>query len=133
MGQGIRFGERFLCIKTVKMKKDKTDIRYIKGKEYVSQLSGAITDEKGNVSHYWNDAKSEYFTKVGDSVVSVGEKFVCIKTVIENKGGHHHSEVYSKGFIYLSEEEGCITNNLGQMHHGWDNPKKNFIKILTEI
>ncbi len=49
--------------------------------------------------------------------IEKGDLFVCIKTV---KMIHSGEKVYRKGFTYVSEVEGCITNHSGEKHHHWD-------------
>lgn len=63
--ENIENGDRFLCIDTVVM--NYTDeIAYIKGKEYVSELGGCITDEQGTETHYWSEKEGvwNYFIKL---------------------------------------------------------------------
>ena len=52
--------------------------------------------------------------------VEVGDQFVCIKTVKMLLTGE---KVYRKGFMYVSENDKCITNHLGNKHHQWPGGK----------
>lgn len=49
--------------------------------------------------------------------IKVGDKFVCIKTVIDNE----ERMPYKIGEIYTSEIDGCITNEMGYKDHKWGN------------
>lgn len=61
----IKKGDRFKCIKTVIMDNNPDDIAYRKGKFYVSDYDGCITDENEFKGHSWLVRKlSEYFIKV---------------------------------------------------------------------
>lgn len=61
----IKKGDRFKCIKTVIMDNNPNDIAYRKGKFYVSDYDGCITDENEFKGHSWSERKlSEYFIKV---------------------------------------------------------------------
>lgn len=45
-----------------------------------------------------------------------GQVFECIKTVIMNGDG---DIAYEKGYLYMSEEDGCITDLSGDIFHSW--------------
>lgn len=47
----ILVGDEFICIKDVVM--EDGPISYIKGKRYISHNTDCITDEQGDVRHYW--------------------------------------------------------------------------------
>ena len=61
----IHKGDTFLCIKTVEMEDDGEKV-YIKGKKYVSQQDSCITNEKGEINHYWVgiDYFDEHFVRI---------------------------------------------------------------------
>ena len=63
-------------------------------------------------------------------IIKQGQKFVCIETVIMNSS---KIEVYTKGYIYKSEIDYCITNNLFEIDHSWTKydkeTKEHFLKI----
>lgn len=52
----IKAGDRFYCKKTVVMEGDGM-IAYTKGKTYVSEKDGCITDDKGLIEHWWDDER----------------------------------------------------------------------------
>lgn len=54
----IHKGDTFLCIKTVEMEDDGEEA-YIEGKMYKSQQDSCITNENGDIYHYWDGV--EYF------------------------------------------------------------------------
>lgn len=61
--------------------------------------------------------------------IEVGDSFVCKKKVKMKGSG---TVEYSKGFIYVSERPGCITNNSGEGSHQWGGVKifnKHFVYI----
>ena len=64
------------------------------------------------------------------SKIKQGQKFVCIKTVIMNGS---KIEAYTKGYIYKSEKDDCITNNQNEKNHTWKKydgkTKEHFLKI----
>ena len=61
----IKKGDRFKCIKTVIMDNNPNDIAYRKGKFYVSDYDGCITDENEFKGHSWLERElSKYFIKV---------------------------------------------------------------------
>ena len=45
-----------------------------------------------------------------------GQVFECIKTVIMDSDG---DIAYEKGYLYMSEEDGCITDLSGDIFHSW--------------
>ena len=58
-------GDVFLCTKTVEMEDDGEKV-YIKGKMYVSQQDSCITNEKGEINHYWDNIScfDEHFVRI---------------------------------------------------------------------
>ena len=64
------------------------------------------------------------------SKIKQGQKFVCIKTVIMSVS---KTEAYTKGYIYKSEIDNCITNNQYEVDHIWSKynkeTKEHFLKI----
>jgi hypothetical protein len=67
------------------------------------------------------------------SKIKQGQKFVCIKTVIMNGD---KTEAYTKGYIYNSEDDFCITNNQNETNHSWTKynkeTKEYFLKIKNK-
>ena len=67
------------------------------------------------------------------SKIKNGQEFVCIKTVIMNKS---KIEAYTKGYIYKSDINKCITNNQYEIDHSWISydaeTKEHFLKIKTK-
>jgi hypothetical protein len=60
--------------------------------------------------------------------INKGTGFVCIKKVkMDTK-----EIAYEKGYIYPSEEDGCITDEDGNKDHGWTN-KSIFKKYFVEL
>lgn len=49
--------------------------------------------------------------------VKKGDIFMCIKNVCMN--GNPKDVAYIKNKFYISEENGCITDEQNDMHHGW--------------
>ena len=49
--------------------------------------------------------------------IKVGDRFLCIKSVIDNE----EQIPYKIGEIYTSEIDGCITNEMGYKDHKWKN------------
>lgn len=49
--------------------------------------------------------------------IKKGDRFVCIKTVIMDGNGE---EAYTRGGIYVSEQDGCVTDNGGFVGHTGD-------------
>lgn len=46
--------------------------------------------------------------------IKKGDRFECIKTVIMEGSGE---EAYTRGNIYVSEQNGCLTDNQGSVWH----------------
>lgn len=63
--------------------------------------------------------------------IKTGMKFLCIKPVYMTGGGVRE---YSKGKIYTSNEDGCITSNSGNHFHSWDVVEKDeYFKPLDQV
>lgn len=63
--------------------------------------------------------------------IKKGDRFLCIKDVAMDGGG----VTYRKGNTYLSELNGCITDDDYDIHHNWKGIKyfnEHFEKILSE-
>ena len=55
-------------------------------------------------------------------VIKRGNKFRCIKTLI-----YDNSDLwYQKGKVYLSKEDGCITDEEGSTDHCWTEESEKF-------
>ncbi len=72
----IKAGDTFVCTKDVFMQTD-NEHAYIKGKTYVSEDNGCITDEQGSAGHEWGcdsdfgaEETNEHFEKIEPSVVA---------------------------------------------------------------
>jgi len=67
------------------------------------------------------------------SKIKQGQKFICIKNVTMHGS---KIEAYTKGYIYKSEIDFCITNNQNEVDHSWTNydkeTKKHFLKIKNK-
>lgn len=50
--------------------------------------------------------------------IECGKLYLCKKSVIMNNNPEYIT--YYKGGIYISEYDGCITNNQGDMTHMWN-------------
>jgi hypothetical protein len=63
----IKVGDKFLCIRDVRME-DSNRLVYIEGNVYYSESEGCITDEDGDINHYWVRIAytKDYFKKVKD-------------------------------------------------------------------
>ena len=62
--------------------------------------------------------------------IKKGDRFVCIKNVIMNKD--LKDIAYRKGYVYVSQINGCITNDKLITGHGWSKysqPKRYFVKL----
>lgn len=54
------------------------------------------------------------YRKGAKMVIKKGDRFECIKTV---KMGGSGEEAYTRGHIYISEQDGCVTDNQGSVGH----------------
>lgn len=61
------------------------------------------------------DAQSWRTSAADNNDIKVGDKFLCIKSVIDNE----ERMPYKIGEIYTSEIDGCITNEMGYKDHKW--------------
>lgn len=48
--------------------------------------------------------------------INKGDKFLCIKDVVMKRS---KEVAYSRGNVYISEQDGCITNNGEEEYHSW--------------
>lgn len=63
--------------------------------------------------------------------IKKGNRFVCTKDVIM-EGSRQVN--YVKGDVYTSEQDGCITNMLGETWHSWTNPEcQNFLIPYSKL
>ena len=62
-------------------------------------------------ANYWNTITA------GFNDIKVGDKFLCINTVIDDE----EQTPYVIGKTYTSEFDGCITNEMGNRKHEWAN------------
>ncbi|HEY0749811.1 MAG TPA: hypothetical protein VGD26_01570, partial [Chitinophagaceae bacterium] len=152
----IKKGDKFLCTSDVV---HKDNIFYKSGNVYKSDLDDCITDEYGTSKHNWaynvyNDVNwpdvfkrleepiqfvdRDYFQSMQDEhyppegtfkapennyIIELGDRFYCYNSL---------GETYTKGKYYVSEHEGCITDNFGETLHGWSGRwKDHFRKIET--
>lgn len=87
----IKKGDKFLCIKTVRMNSVTGEVAYRQGEVYESEYDGCITDLQGTKYHYWvSDTVDEgkvsvYFVPLeeetlydeyGEELI-IGHKVVC--------------------------------------------------------
>lgn len=61
------------------------------------------------------DAKCWDTSSADSNDIKVGDRFLCIETVIDNE----EQMPYKIGEIYTSELDGCITNEMGYKDHKW--------------
>ena len=66
-------------------------------------------------------------------IIKKGDKFKCIKDVIMND--NPEEVAYTLDKIYISEIDGCITDNQGLVYHHWSNKEDNqyFIKLSGDM
>jgi len=50
-------------------------------------------------------------------LIEQGDEFACIKTLRMNPS---NDIKYIKGYVYKSDNDGCITNCDGEKFHQWD-------------
>ena len=62
-------------------------------------------------AEYWDTSSAD------SNDIKVGDKFVCIKNGISDEG----KLPYVIGKTYTSEINGCITNEMGDVYHEWQN------------
>lgn len=63
-------------------------------------------------------------------IIKKGDKFKCIKDVIMDNDPDDIA--YTKGKIYISESDECITDNQGDVSHGWNNESEQYFIKLSE-
>ena len=63
-------------------------------------------------------------------IIKKGDKFKCIKDVIMDNDPNDIA--YTKGKIYISESDKCITDNQGRVSHYWNNKSKQYFIKLSE-
>lgn len=82
-------GKEYLCIKTVVM--DSKYTAYIKGKVYISEQKGCITNEKNNANHIWTKkGMNECFTETEETFEITKE------TIVKYKMKDEFPEVFKK-------------------------------------
>lgn len=84
----IKAGEKFKCIESVIENKGSA-VFYIEGKIYISEADGRITDEQGEVAHWWVD------TETMEPIPSFSKYF---KPLSEIKTPNYYDN--SKGSLY---------------------------------
>lgn len=62
-------------------------------------------------ANYWDTSSPDCYD------IKVGDKFLCINTVIDDE----EQMPYVIGRTYTSEFDGCITNEMGDRKHEWAN------------
>ena len=61
----IKKGNEFVCIKKVVIKCFDKITEYKKGFIYISEKDNCITNESGDINHYWNfKVNTKYFVKI---------------------------------------------------------------------
>jgi hypothetical protein len=75
----IKPGDVFYCFETVTLI-DNGEVCYIRGKRYVSEAMGCITNEGGDKNHEWREGKmlDEFFINIKEHRKNV------INTLLEN-------------------------------------------------
>ena len=63
-------------------------------------------------------------------IIKKGDKFKCIKDVIMDNDPNDIA--YTKGKIYISERDKCITDNKDYVSHYWNNKSEQFFIKLSE-
>ena len=63
-------------------------------------------------------------------IIKKGDKFKCIKDVIMDNDPNDIA--YTKGKIYISESDKCITDNQGYVNHCWNNKSEQYFIKLSE-
>ena len=92
-------GKEYLCIKTVVM--DSKFTAYIKGKVYISEQNGCITNEKNNANHFWTKkGMNEFFTETEETFEITKE------TIVKYKMKDEFPEVFKK-----EEQNGWYKDN----------------------
>ena len=64
----IKKGDIFKCIKSVCINDNPNEVAYDKGKIYISEEDGCITDNDKNINHKWHDDWIlEFFIRIKDT------------------------------------------------------------------
>ena len=64
----IKKGDKFKCIKSVCINDNPNEVAYDKGKIYISEEDGCITDNDKNINHKWHDDWIlEFFIRITDT------------------------------------------------------------------
>lgn len=63
-------------------------------------------------------------------IIKKGDKFKCIKDVIMDNDPNDIA--YTKGKIYISERDECITDNKDYVSHYWNNKSEQYFIKLSE-
>ena len=70
----IKKGDKFKCIKSVCINNNPNEVAYDKGKIYISEEDGCITDNDKNINHKWHDDWIlEFFIRITDTLESQKE------------------------------------------------------------
>ena len=70
----IKKGDKFKCIKSVCINDNPNEVAYDKGKIYISEEDGCITDNDKNINHKWHDDWIlEFFIRITDTSESQKE------------------------------------------------------------
>lgn len=126
----IKKGDRFKCIKTVIMDNNPNDIAYHKGKFYVSDYDGCITDENEFKGHSWSERElSKYFIKVDN---------IKKESKVEHPG--HYTWLKDLCGIEVIDITRHMNFNLGQilkyilrLGHKKDKNFTNYEKVLSDL
>ena len=91
----IKKGDKFKCIKSVCINNNPNEVAYDKGKIYISEEDGCITDNDKNINHKWHDDWIlEFFIRITDTSESQKEmvnhpshyknnKYECIDVMLD--------------------------------------------------
>ena len=102
----IQKGDVFECIKDVVME-DNDEIAYEKGKQYRSDQDDCITNESGDINHYWNnvDYTKDHFRKINPN-----DKY-CQKEGIKETEGKLN---YELDFEFITQMAERMSANKGK-------------------
>ena len=70
----IKKGDVFVCLKTVIMDGNASDVAYNRGRIYYSEKDGCITDNQGAFEHEWGNDVYSFFIKLEDREVVQNER-----------------------------------------------------------
>ena len=83
----IKKGDKFKCIKSVCINNNPNEVAYDKGKIYISEEDGCITDNDKNINHKWHDDWIlEFFIRIKDTSES--------KKEMVNHPSHYKNNTY---------------------------------------